>query len=269
MREGISARHSGESRNPGFQPFSKSKFKDWIPAFAGMTMLLLFVWPSHSSELTITSVTLPAPSPQLYLSSVSTHTLRGRLIVIDPGHGVINYDGAIINPGKISNSGLMEHKLNMEIAQRLGKRLEKEGAKVIFTRTPSDYWRESYGTIEDNKNRSAFANELKADVFLAIHCDWDPRKRVHGITTIYAKPESRRLGELVHRSLLKGLHARDHKLVLDTYTVLDNINVPGLIVECGFLSHREESRKLIKPTYQTQIADAITKALKSYFETGS
>src|SRR5439155_8380334 len=135
------------------------------------------------------------------------------------------------------NSGLMEHKLNLEICQKLGKRLEKEGAKVIFTRTPSDYWRESYSTIEDNKNRAAFANELKANAFLAIHCDWDPKRKIQGVTTIYEKPESKRLGELVHKSMLKTLHCRDRKLVKDTYTVLDVITVPGLIIECGFLSN--------------------------------
>lgn len=216
------------------------------------TSTLLF----HSISLFADPVITAAPSSPL----------RGHLIVIDPGHGVIDFDSNIINPGKVNNSGLMEHKLNMAIGQKVGARLEKEGAKVIYTRTPSDYWRESYGTIEDNKNRAAFANELKADVFLAIHCDWHPKKKVQGVTTIYEKPESKRLADLVHRNMLKKLHAKDRKVVNDSYTVLDQINVPGLIIECGFLSHRDESRKLAKPAYQSDIAEAITTALKKYFE---
>jgi beta-glucuronidase len=34
-------RHSRESGNPGLKPFFEIKFKDWIPAFAGMTVVLL------------------------------------------------------------------------------------------------------------------------------------------------------------------------------------------------------------------------------------
>jgi N-acetylmuramoyl-L-alanine amidase len=195
--------------------------------------------------------------------------LRGHVIVVDAGHGVIDYDSHIINPGKVNTSGVMEHKLNMSIAQKLGARLEKEGAKVIYTRTPYDYWRESYGTIEDNKNRAEFANEIKAEVFLAIHCDWHPKRKVQGVTTIYKKPESKKLGEAIHRQMLKKLRARDRKLVNDSYTVLDVINMPGLIIECGFMSHREESRKLVKPAYQNDIAEAITNGLKAYFSSRS
>ncbi len=213
------------------------------------TSLLVFLTPTVFGELAI----IPAMP------------LRGRLIVLDPGHGVVNFDSDIINPGKVNNSGLMEHKLNMEIAEKLGRLLEKEGAKVIFTRTTYDYWRESYSTVEDNKNRSEFANELKADVFLAIHCDWHPKRKVQGVTTIYEKPESKRLAEAVHKNMVRRLKAKDRKVVCDSYTVLDVIKMPGLIVECGFMSHREESKKLARSAYQTQIAEAITKGLKTYF----
>lgn len=211
-------------------------------------------------------LTFSAPTVFGELAIVSAMPLRGRLIVLDPGHGVINFDAEIINPGKVNNSGFMEHKLNMEIAEKLGRMLEKEGAKVIFTRTPSDYWRESYSTVEDNKNRSEFANELKADIFLAIHCDWHPKRKVQGVTTIFKNPDSKRLAETVHKNMVRRLKARDRKVVCDSYTVLDVIKMPGLILECGFMSHREESKKLAKSTYQTQVAEAITKGLKSYFQ---
>ncbi len=200
------------------------------------------------------------------LAFVSGLPLKGKLIVLDPGHGVLNFDAEIINPGKVNNSGSMEHKLNMEITQKLGKLLEKEGARIIYTRTTSDYWREAYSTVEDNKNRSVFANELKADIFLAIHCDWHPKRKVQGVTTIYEKPESKRLAETIHRSMVRNLKARDRKVVCDSYTVLDVITMPGLIIECGFMSHRDESKKLARSAYQTQIAEAITKGLKTYFQ---
>jgi N-acetylmuramoyl-L-alanine amidase len=38
-------------------------------------------------------------------------------------------------------------------------------------------------------------------------------------------------------------------------------------VETGFLSNRDESKKLAKAAYQKEIAIALTKGLKSYFLT--
>jgi len=192
--------------------------------------------------------------------------LRWHIIVIDPGHGVVNFQGEIINPGKVNNSGQMEHRLNMEIAEHVGALLEDQGARVFYTRTPFDYWRESYGTIEDNKDRTQFAKEVGAEVMIAIHCDWSPSRRFRGVTTYYEKPESRRLGELVHRSMVRGLQAHDRKLICDSYTVLDGSTLPTILVECGFLSNRQESKKLTQKAYQTKIAKAMASALKTYFK---
>src|SRR5438876_228302 len=118
--------------------------------------------------------------------------LAGHTIVLDPGHGVINFFGRIINPGRENNSGLKEHKLNMEIVVKLGGLLEKEGARILYTRTPADYWRESYSTVEDNTARALFANELKAEAYVSIHCDWDSKRRTNGVTTLYAKEISQK-----------------------------------------------------------------------------
>src|SRR4051812_47039805 len=88
---------------------------------------------------------LLAPLPSRCESS-----LTGHIIVLDPGHGTANFYGKVINPGRENNSGHKEHKLALEIATRLGALLEKEGAQVYYTRTWDDYWRQSYGTVEDN-----------------------------------------------------------------------------------------------------------------------
>lgn len=214
----------------------------------------------HSISL-LSFILLVSPS-----AFTADNPLKGHIIVLDPGHGVVSYQGEVINPGKINNAGLMEHKLNMEIAERVGAMLEDQGAHVFFTRTPFDYWRESYSTIEDNKNRTQFAKEVGAEISVAIHCDWSPSKKFRGITTYYEKPESKRLGELVHHSMIHEMKVHDRTLVCDSYTVLDGATLPTILVECGFLSNRKESKQLAQKSYQQKLAKALTDGIKNYFK---
>jgi N-acetylmuramoyl-L-alanine amidase len=190
--------------------------------------------------------------------------LKGRLIVLDAGHAVMNFDGQVINSGKIMPSGAREHKVAFEIALKAGKLLEKKGAQIVYTRPRSDYWRYAYSTVEDNKSRALLANELKAAAFVSIHCDWDPKKKTKGVTTFYGKPNSERLGLAVHRNMLKNLKTKDRKLVLDSYTVLDIAEVPAILVETGFLSNREEGRKLITADYQQRVAQCIASGVATF-----
>ena len=191
--------------------------------------------------------------------------LNGRAIVIDPGHGVINFEGKIINSGKVNHQGVTEHHLNMEISQRLGKILQEEGAKVIYTRTPFDYWRQSFSPAEDNRARAYFANQMKGEAYISIHCDWDPRPRISGVTTIYERPDARRLGELIQKRLVKNLKAKNRKLVRDSFTILDHTEMPAVIIETGFMSNRGESKKLKSVAYQLKIANCIADALRVFF----
>lgn len=203
----------------------------------------------------------------LFLSNIAVAApgLTGRSILIDPGHGVIDYQGRVINTGKRASDGIPEYKLTFEIAQRLGKLLEKEGIRVNYTRTAFDYWRQAYNPQEDNRARAYLANELNVDAYIAIHCDWDPRSRIHGVTTFYTKKESKRLGELVQQNLIKELKASSRGLVKDTYTVLDHTEMPAILVETGFLSNRAEGRKLKTADYQQRVAQAMADALRAYF----
>ncbi len=192
--------------------------------------------------------------------------LKNRVFVIDAGHGVINYEGRVINPGKENSNGSREHELTLKMALKLGKILQDSGAKVFYTRSKEDYWRQAYSTIEDNKARAYLANEVKADAFISIHCDWNPSRKYKGVTTIYAKKDSDRLSHILHGSLLKKLKAKDRKVVFDSYTVLDTAEVPAVLIETGFLSNREESKKLAKSSYQQSVAEAIATGIKTYFK---
>lgn len=203
--------------------------------------------------LTALSLPLQAASP-----------INGRTIAIDPGHGTIDFEGRIINSGKSTRDGrLSEYRLTFEMAQKLGKLIEQEGGRVIYTRTPQEYWRQGSSTTEDNKARALLANELKADAFVSIHCDWNPRQRMKGVTTYYKSSRSRKLAEEVQRKLVRQLKAFDRRVKQDSYTVLDVANMPAILVETGFLSNRSEAKKLATSDYQSKVAEAIFSGLSN------
>jgi N-acetylmuramoyl-L-alanine amidase len=91
-------------------------------------------------------------------------------VVIDPGHG--GHDTGSIGPG-----GLLEKDLVLDIGLRLGKLIGEElGAEVVFTRSD-----DTYVALED---RTALANEKKADLFLSVHANSGNRSAV-GPETYY------------------------------------------------------------------------------------
>ncbi|HEV2304333.1 MAG TPA: N-acetylmuramoyl-L-alanine amidase [Candidatus Acidoferrales bacterium] len=100
--------------------------------------------------------------------------LKINRIVIDPGHG--GHDTGTIGPGP---HPLMEKNICLDIALRLGKLIHKKlpGAQVIYTRTT-----DVFVPLEE---RTAIANQAKADLFISIHANSSPDEYARGIETYY------------------------------------------------------------------------------------
>ena len=95
-------------------------------------------------------VTWDQASATAWLSDESwTPSLKGRTIVVDPGHGG-SADGA-------SYGGVKESDLNLSIAQHLAEELRRYGANVVMTRTGDQ--------DVSLSGRAAIANRVKADLF--------------------------------------------------------------------------------------------------------
>lgn len=99
--------------------------------------------------------------------------LAVRRIVLDPGHG-----GA--NRGTRTPSGLEEKVLTLEIARRVRKTLEGYPFEVLMTREGDEAV-----TLDE---RAAFANRVRADIFISIHVNWFEGVRGSGIETYYLGP---------------------------------------------------------------------------------
>ena len=188
-------------------------------------------------------------------------------MVIDAGHGGI--DGG--SEGSISK--VKESKLNLEIAVKLKKSLEKVGFIVIMTRE-SDvglYGDTSDGfKVRDLKKRVQIINENKPDLAVSIHLNKYSKEYRRGAQVFYSKNNSisKNLANDIqfYLNLLKESKKMYDALIGDYY-ILNNSNSPAVIVECGFLSNNEEEKLLQESSYQTKLADAITNGILKFLST--
>jgi len=174
-----------------------------------------------------------------------------RVIVIDAGHG--GFD-----PGALSENGVEEQEINLEIALKLQRLLEESGTTTFLTRADSDSVGET--KREDMKNRKAIRDIEDSDMYVSIHLNSFPQENVKGAQTFYSSnEESKKLAELVQNKLKEVVEPNNNRVAkeLSTVYLLKNTKNPSIIVECGFLSNKEELTKLQDDTYQEKLAWAI------------
>lgn len=181
-------------------------------------------------------------------------------VIIDVGHGGDD-------PGKVGVNGALEKDINLEIALKLGKWLEKNGITVTLTRE-TDQGLEPEGSnnkkVEDMKARVAMINEVKPQMTVSIHQNSYSSEEVNGAQVFYySHSESgEAMAQILQEALLE-VDPDNHRQAKanDTYYLLKRTEVPTLIVECGFLSNWEEAQKLGEEEYQNQIAEAVGKGI--------
>ncbi len=101
---------------------------------------------------------------------------RDKVIVIDPGHGGKD-------PGAVGYRKYREKIVVFKIAKELSTLLKSRGYKVYMTRDSEKFVKLS--------QRTKYANEKKADIFISIHAnavDGKNAKNVHGIECYFLSP---------------------------------------------------------------------------------
>ena len=177
--------------------------------------------------------------------------------------------------GAENDDGLSEAKINLKIALKLQKLLESSGSKVILTRSNDNgIYDENSKTIaqkkvSDIKNRVKIGNESSADIFVSIHLNKIPQGQYWGWQTFFNENEkSRTLATFIQNSLNETISLENKRvpLKLNNVYIMKHVEIPITIVECGFLSNKEESKKLDTDDYQNQLAWGIYSGIMDYFK---
>lgn len=182
-------------------------------------------------------------------------------IVLDAGHG--GWD-----PGKTGTEGANEKDLNLVVVEKLSDYLEQGGAEVILTRTSDDAL--GNGKRTDMAERKKIANESGADLLVSIHQNAFPSPKAKGAQVFYHShsEQGKILAECVQESLRSRVDDSNQRQAKENsdYYILRTTEIPAVIVECGFLSNREEEKLLNDATYQEKLAWAIYCGILDYFE---
>lgn len=177
--------------------------------------------------------------------------------------------------GAASDKGITEERINLSIAQKVQKLLEEAGSTVILTRSDengiydagSDTIRKM--KVSDIKNRVRIGNESSADIFVSIHLNKIPQKQYWGWQTFfkYGNEESKRLAQNLQQGLNETIQKENKRepLKIDNIYIVDHVEIPISIVECGFLSNEEEKNLLQTDEYQSKLAWGIYIGIMNYF----
>lgn len=198
----------------------------------------------------------------------NTPIKRNQTIVIDAGHG--GEDG-----GATSCSGVLESQINLQIALRLEDLCHLLGYKTLMIRsTDTSVYTEgntiAQKKISDLKQRVALVNGADNGILISIHQNTFSDGKYSGAQVFYnpvsgAKNLADRIQALFVDTINPGSHRKTKKA--DGIYLMQNIDRPGVLVECGFLSNPEEENQLRSAAYQMRICCVIASALSVYLDT--
>ncbi|WP_149262904.1 N-acetylmuramoyl-L-alanine amidase [Actinomadura sp. K4S16] len=224
----------------------------------------------------------PAPSAK------GGSELRGKVIVLDPGHNggnaahpeVINKKVWVGNGYKACNTtgtatanGYAEHAFTWDVSNRLAKVLRAKGATVRLTRDSDT------GVGPCVTERAAIGNRAHADAALSIHGDGVPAGK-HGFHVILPLPvggnkgivaPSARLGKAVRDAYRAGTDVPYANYVgkngLDRRDDLGGLNmstVPVVFIECGNMQDPGDAAKMSNAAFRQRMAESLAQGFEHY-----
>ncbi|WP_245155048.1 N-acetylmuramoyl-L-alanine amidase [Nocardioides sp. 1609] len=244
--------------------------------------------PATSQSSSSSPPSSPAPSPAPAAGS-DARPLRGRVVVLDPGHqlGNRNFPEQVSRPvpaggftkpcnttGTATDAGYPEATFTWQVSRLLARRLERLGARVVLTRTTNSERR--WGPCVDVRGRAG--NRIDADLKLSIHADGSYTAGAHGFHVIrppdrppwtddIVRP-SRRLALDLRRSLRRSGFPYATYVAggdgLDVRRDLGSLNlsdVPTVMVELGNMRSSADAPVMTRPAGRARYADALAAAV--------
>ncbi|HJT80100.1 MAG TPA: N-acetylmuramoyl-L-alanine amidase [Chthoniobacterales bacterium] len=181
-------------------------------------------------------------APSVYSGPFST-------VVIDAGHG--GHDRGGIRQNIIPEKGVA-----LDVALRLSDSLRAAGLRTVLTRKND--------TFIPLGRRVAIANAHRDAVFVSIHFNSGRRLAARGIETYYYSSASSGLASRIHSAVLSTTTGDNRGIRRRGYYVLRRPSIRAVLVECGFLTNRQDAALAQSAAYRQKLADRIAGAIISY-----
>lgn len=184
------------------------------------------------------------------------------VVVLDAGHGGV--DG-----GVVGESGVKESHLNLLMTKQIKKRLEARGATVVLTRLDENglYGDATKGfKLRDMKKRREIIRAASPDLVISVHMNKfsDANRRGPQVFFQRGDKESKRFADNIQTALNAFVGNDKHAALSGDFFICQCAPVPSVIVECGFLSNKEEERLLLNADYREQLSESIVRGVFLY-----
>ncbi len=185
--------------------------------------------------------------------------LRGKRIVVDPGHGGPDR-GVVV-------AGVAEADIVWDLARRLVGRMTATGMDAMLSRQED--------TCPSETERAAFANGAGADLVLSLHTDANRSMHAQGLATFHfgngsgaTSTVGEALAGFIQRELLTRTGMQDCRTQARTWELLRLTRMPTVRVEIGYLTHIGDRRRLLDPVFRDVVAEGILVAVKRLYLLG-
>lgn len=177
-------------------------------------------------------------------------SLKNLTIAVDAGHG-----GS--NTGAGGPTGSSEKELALAVSLKLQQALQKEGAKVLMTRTVEKF--------VDNKERILIYRDNEPDLLVSIHLNSsaDPL-RAGGTSSLYKWPGFRPLSYFINQRMLQLGLKEYGNIGAFNFMLNSPTEYPNALVETLFLSNPDEEALMLDLNFQQQMADKIVAGIKDF-----
>lgn len=177
-------------------------------------------------------------------------SLVGKTICVDAGHG-----GHSSGAKGVDN---LEKDLCLQMCLSLQRELEQRGARVIMTRDTD--------TFVSLEGRCIIANNANADLFISIHLNSTPtRNSASGTETYWHTPQSQRLARALHRRVVNTFKGEDRGIRNRGFYVIRNTDMPSVLLEIGFINHKNDEALLAQGAFQNHLAESLTLGVLDFF----
>ncbi|HYJ05207.1 MAG TPA: N-acetylmuramoyl-L-alanine amidase [Chthoniobacterales bacterium] len=195
-------------------------------------------------------------------------------IVLDPGHG--GFD-----KGARNNLGT-EKDFALDVARKLRPMLQKKGFKVVLTREND--------VFIPLHMRARIANATKDSIFVSLHFNGASNRDATGFEIFSLTPrgapstddnalalhfvnmqagsavdaQSFALSATVFHSMLGHLPEVDRGIKRARFAVLRHTKIPAILVEGGFLTETDNSKRVADPAWREKFAEALSVGIENY-----
>lgn len=164
----------------------------------------------------------------------------------------------------------LEKDINLSVARKLSEWLKKKGLQIVMTRDSDAGLYDPASSNRkqaDMRRRCEKIDEADPVFTVSIHQNSYTAEAVCGPQVFYYthSPEGEAVAKNIQDAMNTGLQVDRPRQIKanNTYYLLKKTKNPTIIVECGFLSNREEAEKLVTEEYQQKVAECIGQGVMS------